>query len=70
MSQWERTIQCEDSSGRTRELKLFRSEDGNHVVLQTPPGESAVLDLNAVNELQTALSEFAVHVFRQHGGQS
>lgn len=70
MSQWERTIRCEDLAGRERALKLFLAEDGMRAVLQAPAGESAVLDLTAINGLQTALSQFAVEVFRQQGGQS
>lgn len=66
--QWERTIQCKDLAGRERSLRLLKSVDGASLVVQAPAGESAVLDLNSVNTLQTALSEFAVDVYRM-GGQ-
>lgn len=62
--QWERTVQCDDATGRQRSLKVFPSED-NRVALQSPPGELVILGPASVRQLKVALDELAIELFRR-----
>lgn len=59
--QWERTIRCEDSSGRERAVRVFPSAD-NRAVIQVPAGESGILNAVQFGQLRTAMDQLAVEL--------
>lgn len=52
---WERVVQCEDSSGRERSIRVSVS-DGKVVILP-PPGAGFLLSARGVSSLREALHE-------------
>lgn len=65
--QWEHAVQCEDVIGRPRSVRVFPSA-ANKAVVQAPPGESCVLDLAQLGELQAKLYDLSIELYRR-GGQ-
>lgn len=62
--EWERTVVCEDSSGRERAVRVSISD--GRVSILPPPGAAFLLSPRGVSRLREALREAQLEVLR-HG---
>lgn len=63
-SEWVRAFNCDDVAGRPRALKMFPNDDGR-MVIQTPPGEVAVLTLHQLMLMNKAAVELFAEAQRR-----
>lgn len=66
--QWEIEVPCRDGFGRDRNAVVKLSET-HHIVLLTPPGDSAVWSPGDIYRVQQALTSAHVESIRRMGGR-